>query len=175
MKCDFSIVCRSLTMIYLRNHDADAFAPELSCHTRMQFSEPSDLDTVHRPSCMPGDYFCCSPRHRHDECIDATSLQDQPVWIGEGSYLCLIVVAVQDEGHFRSSARIHPPTSEDQELIEVAISRLIVDHRCHTQLGQSRGERGARMSVTFSRSFRSLRLAKMRSTMKRVTKVMMVK
>ena len=35
MKYDFCIVCRSRTMMYFRNHDADAPLPELSCHTRM--------------------------------------------------------------------------------------------------------------------------------------------
>ncbi len=43
IKWNFSIVCKSRTITYFKNHDADESRPELSCQMRIQCKNPNGL------------------------------------------------------------------------------------------------------------------------------------
>ena len=94
--------------------------------------------------------------NRHDEGIDTTALQDTPMGIVQHPNMSFIIISGEDEGHlsrkahrsvlilsyshyfgFRSS--IFSMAGENENLVIIFISRVIVDHRCHSQLERTMG------------------------------------
>ena len=70
----------------------------------------------------------------HDECIDATTTENRSLWISEGAYSCLIIVAGHNEVHLRLRSCILSMTSEHDQLVQVRIILLIVGQWRNTQL-----------------------------------------
>lgn len=133
MKSNLFIVCKSLTRTYFKYHDADGPEPELSCQRRMKFKRPNDLMKRYAESRWATS-SSISPGHWDEKGIDWRSLKDRPTFIGKKSNTTFTFVARNDEKNFRFRSSIRSSTSEENNLIEIAIWRGIVHQRCHTQL-----------------------------------------
>ena len=80
---------------------------------------------------------CFSLWNTHDECIDATTRQDGPMRIRQGANTCLIIVTSQDVMNLGFSARIFPMTRENDQLVEVRITLVIVSQWGYSQLEET--------------------------------------
>lgn len=130
------MVCKSQTIRYLRNQDADEPLPVLSCQICKQFNKPNDLNN-HSPlsslvsGCRTNEGLLGNTEKKG---VDTSTLQDVPVRIGERPGACLIIVTIDNEADIRVGSRILPMASKHNDLVEIPINFMIIRQWCYSKL-----------------------------------------